>query len=51
MIMLSDAELNQARTLGNGNISAGVRLALALANRRPQGPGEDVHHLLVGSGG
>lgn len=51
MIMLNDAELDQARTLGDGNISAGVRLALALANRRPQGAGEDVHHLLMGGGG
>lgn len=49
--MLNDAELDQARTLGDGNISAGVRLALALANRRPQGAGEDVHHLLMGGGG
>lgn len=35
MIMLNDNEVNQARALGQGNISAGVRLALALANRRP----------------
>ncbi len=35
MIMLSDEELDKARTLGDGNISAGVRLALALSNRRP----------------
>lgn len=51
MIMLNDAELDQARTLGGGNISAGVRLALALANGRPQGAGEDVHHLGLGDGG
>ncbi len=51
MIMLNDEELAQARTLGDGNISAGVRLALALANRRPQGPGEDIHHLVMGGGG
>ena len=51
MIMLNDTELAYARALGNGNISAGVRLALALANCRPQGAGEDVHHLLVGGGG
>ena len=50
MIMLNDAELDQARTLGGGNISAGVRLALALANRRPQGAGEDVHDLGLGDG-
>lgn len=50
MILLSDEEYQQARTLGNGNISAGVRLALALANRRPQGAGEDVHHLGLGGG-
>ena len=49
--MLSDEELNQARALGQGNISAGVRLALTLANRRPQGPGDDVHHLVMGGGG
>lgn len=29
MILLSDEEYQQARTLGSGNISAGVRLALA----------------------
>ncbi len=51
MIMLNDAELDQARTLGGGNISAGVRLALTLANRRPQGAGEDVHHFIVSGGG
>ena len=51
MIMLNDNEVNQARALGQGNISAGVRLALALANRRPQGPGDDVHHLVMGGGG
>lgn len=51
MIMLNDAELDQARTLGDGNISAGVRLALTLANRRPQGAGEDVHHFIVSGGG
>ena len=51
MIMLSDEELDKARTLGDGNISAGVRLALALGNRRPQGPGDDVHHLVMGGGG
>lgn len=31
MIMLNDEELDQARMLGGGNISAGVRLALTLA--------------------
>lgn len=33
MIMLNDEELAQARTLGDGNISAGVRMALILAKR------------------
>ena len=51
MIMLSDEELDKARTLGDGNISAGVRLALALANRRPQGAGEDVHYFGLSDGG
>jgi len=51
MIMLNDNEVNQARALGQGNISAGVRLALTLANRRPQGAGEDVHHFIVSGGG
>ena len=51
MILLSDEEHRQAKALGEGNISAGVRLALALVNRRPQGAGENVHHLLVGGGG
>ena len=51
MIMLNDNEVNQARALGQGNISAGVRLALALANRRPQGAGEDVHYFIVSGGG
>ena len=51
MILLSDEEHRQAKALGEGNISAGVRLALALANRRPQGPGDDVHHLVMGGGG
>jgi hypothetical protein len=35
MIMLSDEELNQARALGQGNISAGVRLALTLSQSPP----------------
>ena len=51
MIMLNDNEVNQARALGQGNISAGVRLALALANRRPQGAGEDVHYFGLSDGG
>ena len=50
MIMLNDNEVNQARALGQGNISGGVRLALALANRRQQGAGEDIHHLVMGGG-
>lgn len=31
MIMLNDNEVNQARALGQGNISAGVRLAIELS--------------------
>ena len=51
MLLLNDGEYQQARDLGEGNASAGVRLALALANGRPQGAGEDVHHLVMGGGG
>ena len=32
-VLLSDAESDIARKLGNGNLSAGVRAALALAAR------------------
>lgn len=35
MVMLSDAEWEQARRLGDGTASAGVRRALALAAARP----------------
>lgn len=51
MLLLNDAEYQQARDLGAGNASAGVRLALALADGRPQGAGEDVHHFIVSGGG
>ena len=50
MLLLNDGEYQQARDLGEGNASAGVRLALALANGRPQGAGEDVHHFIVSGG-
>lgn len=33
MIMLNDKEYEEARRLGDGNISGGVRLALTLAKR------------------
>ena len=51
MLLLNDGEYQQARDLGDGNASAGVRIALTLANRRPQGAGEDVHYLGLGDGG
>ncbi len=51
MLLLNDAEYAQARALGEGNASAGVRLALALAGGSLESSDQDIHHPLLSQGG